>query len=117
MLLLTELVCLMYKKLEVLELHKVTLVFFLWFKVCYFDVALVLRRCPEDAVSTGTSTYHTCPSEVGGSIHSGFYSLGSFRRFHINRDFEANPPPMCKDAQENNSCSHDYSIFHFTLYS
>ena len=61
-----------------------------------FNIALVMRRCPEDVVST--STYHTCPSEVGGSIYSGFYSLGSFKRLHIIRDIDMNPPPMRKCA-------------------
>ena len=62
-----------------------------------FTEALVTRRCPEDVLSTGTSTYQTCPSELGGSINSGFQSLGSFKRLQINRDFEASqPPPMCK---------------------
>ena len=70
-----------------------------------FVKALVMRRCPEDVLSIGTSTYQTCPSELGGSINSGFYSLGSAissKRFHIaTHDYEPQPPPpppppMCK---------------------
>ena len=69
-----------------------------------FDKALVMRRCPEDVLSIGTSTYQTCPSELGGSINSGFCSLGSAvssKRLHIvTHDYEPlpppPPPPMCK---------------------
>ena len=72
-----------------------------------FGEALVMRRCPEDVLSIGTSTYQTCPSELGGSINSGFYSLGSAvssKRLHIiAHDYESRPspvppppPPTCK---------------------
>lgn len=60
--------------------------------------ALVMRRCPEDVLSIGTSTYQTCPSELGGSINSGFFSLGSAissKRLHtITHDYEPQPSPL-----------------------
>lgn len=92
-----------YRKLEVLELLSYTSCNWLWhthyfvFFSSSLTEALVTRRCPEDVLSTGTSTYQTCPSELGGSVNSGFQSLGSFKRLQINKDFEASqPPPMCK---------------------
>ena len=84
----------------------------------YFDTALVMRRCPEDVLSIGTSTYLTCPSELGGSINSGFYSLGSAissKRLHtITHNYEPQPPaalppqpppPMCKPVAIGNQGS------------